>query len=253
MNNYIKQRLLKIGLQEKEVEIYIKSLELGPQAASTIANKSKINRSTVYDIFNGLIQKGLAYKIDKTGTTAFGVLEPEKLIDYLEREKQDYIRDVDKQKQEISNIIIELKSLQNPLTSKPKIQIYEGKKGMREAYELILESRSDLRAYANVEEMKKGLPNFFPDFFKRRKDKEIFVRALFSDNKISRETAKKDKDEYRETKFIDHKKYPFSPETIIWDNKVLIVSWREQIATLIISQEIADMHINTFDLLWEKL
>ena len=54
-------------------------------------------------------------------------------------------------------------------------------------------------------------------------------------------------------KLIPKSKYEFSPEMNIFDDKVLIASWREKMAIIIQSQEIADLHKKMYDLLWSLL
>ena len=45
----------------------------------------------------------------------------------------------------------------------------------------------------------------------------------------------------------------FSPEINIYNNKILITSWKEKMAILIESKELADLQRLTFNLLWETL
>lgn len=245
--------LQKIGLSPKEVTVYLASLRLGSQPASVIANSTNIKRTTIYDIFETLIKKGLATKIDKGAAIYFQVLDPQNLINYLDRDKNEYIRKIEKEKEEIQEVLPVLKSLENPESTKPKVQFYEGEKGMRQAYEDTLNSSESIRAYANVEDMHKALPNFFPEYYARRKEADIAIRAICPDNELSIERHKHDKEEARTIKLVDKKKYEFSPEVNIYDDKVLIASWQEKMAIIIQSKEIADLHKKMYDLLWKNL
>ena len=47
-------------------------------------------------------------------------------------------------------------------------------------------------------------------------------------------------------------KYYFSPEINIYDNKVMIASWREQLGIVIESSEIAEAMKKTFELAWTE-
>jgi sugar-specific transcriptional regulator TrmB len=249
----IDQILVKIGLTEKEAKIYVTCLRLGSQTATNIAKYAGINRTTVYDIFESLIKKGLATKIDKGTAVYFQVLDPKNLISYLERDKNEYIRKIEKEKQEVEEILPAIQSIESVATTKPKVQFFEGEKGMREAYEDTLKTAEPIRAYANVEEMHSGLPNFFPEYYARRSEKNIHIRAISPDNALSKERHRHDKEELRQMKLVPKAKYGFSPELNIYDDKVLIASWREKMAIIIQSQEIADLHKKMYDLLWEKL
>jgi len=245
--------LTKIGLTDKEAKIYLVSLRMGSQTASAIAKYSGINRPTVYDVFTGLIKKGLATKIDKGAAIYFQVTDPKNLINYLERDKNDYIRKIEKEKKDLEEIMPAIQSIEQKSPTRPKVQFFEGEKGVREAYEDTLKAEEPIRAYANVEDMHKGLPDFFPEYYDRRKNARIHIRAIAPDNKMSLERHKHDKKELRQMKLIDHKKYEFSPELNIYNNKILIASWREKMAIIIESEEIADLHKKMYDLLWDKL
>lgn len=249
----IDQVLQKIGLSKKEASLYIASLRLGSQTASIIARHSGINRATVYDIFEALINKGLASKLDRGSAIYFQVSDPKNLLQYLERDKNEYIRKIEKEKQILEEILPAIQSIEQKVTTKPKVQFFEGEKGIREAYEDTLSATESIRAYANVEEMHQALPHFFPEYYERRKDNEIGIRAICPDNKLSVERKKSDAKELRQIKLIPKDKYSFSPELNIYNNKVLIASWREKMAIMIESQEIADLQKKMFDLLWEKI
>ena len=55
----LERELMEIGLNEKEVKVYLASLELGQSAVQAIANKSGVNRATTYFVIEGLTTKGL--------------------------------------------------------------------------------------------------------------------------------------------------------------------------------------------------
>ncbi|MFH0856749.1 MAG: hypothetical protein V1860_02530, partial [bacterium] len=159
---------------------------------------------------------------------------------------------IERQKKKVSELLPELISLQNIYTSKPRVQFFEGEKGMREAYEDTLTSKEMILAYANLETMHEGLPNFFPEYFKRRAKNKIFIRAIIPRNKLSMERVALNQEEMREIRFIPEG-MSFSPEINIYNNKMLVVSWKEKIAIIIESKELADLEKIKYNLLWEAL
>jgi sugar-specific transcriptional regulator TrmB len=52
-------QLKKIGFSEKEALIYLQLVHAGGQSASTLAKKTRINRTTMYDILENLKSRGL--------------------------------------------------------------------------------------------------------------------------------------------------------------------------------------------------
>lgn len=247
------EQLKNLGFSEKESLVYIHLIRLGAQPISVISDRAGINRTTTYDIIASLTQKGLISSIKKQGITHFKALNPRELLNYFEREKVEYVKKIEKQQKKIEEILPALISLENPESTKPKVAFYEGEKGMRQAYEDTLTSTETILAYANVEEMHKGLPNFFPDYYMRRgKEKNIHIKCISPDNKTSKERHKNDKKENREILLISEKDYDFSPEINIYDDKVLIASWREKMAIIIKSKEIADFHKKMYKLCWKQ-
>jgi len=117
---------------------------------------------------------------------------------------------------------------------------------MREAYDDTLTSTEEIRAWANAQTMHEGLPEFFPKYYKRRAEAGVSIRSFMTDNPETLElcTPENNAKQARTCRFIDHKKYNFSPELNIYDNKVLYTSWREKMA---------ELHKMMHDLLWEKL
>jgi len=243
----------QLKFSDKESKVYLALMELGSAKAVEIGKKTGLNRTSVYDFLEVLLRKGLISKYKMGSATYFNALDPKQLIRYLEREKEEKIKDIDKQKQRVAEIIPELISLQNIYTSRPKVQFFEGEKGVREAYEDTLTSKETILAYANVETMHSGLPNFFPEYYKRRTENKIFIRAIIPRNKLSHERALKNQQEMRDTRFLPEESMSFSPEINIYHNKILVASWKEKMAILIESKELADLQKLTFNLLWDAL
>lgn len=249
----VKELLKYLNFSEKEALVYLALLELGSAKAGDIAKKTDINRTTVYDLFGVLMHKGLVSKYKKGSATFFNALDPKHLINHLEREKEEKVKVIEKQKEKVKELLPQLLSMQNILTTKPRVRFFEGEKGVREAFEDTLESKEIILAYANVQTTHKGLPNFFPEYYKRRVAKKIFIKTIFPVNKLSIERSKKNQEELRESRFLPKKEMTFSPEVNIYDNKMLISSWEEKIAIIIESKELVDLQKLIFGLIWDTL
>lgn len=252
----MKEDLLKIlgeiGFSEKESKIYLALLEFEQATANELAKKADINRTSAYDVLEVLIRRGVVSKYKKKGRTFFTVSDPRKLLSYLEHEKCDFEKTIEKQKQVIAGVLPELISLQQPLSTRPKVQFFEGEKGMREAYEDTLTAKGGILAYANVQTMHWALPKFFPEYYTRRTRAKVAIKAIMPPNELSRERAAHDREEIRQSKFIPEGQ-EFSPEVNIYNNKVLIASWKEKMAVIVESKEFADLMRLTYQLLWERL
>lgn len=250
----IKDLLGQLNFSEKETQIYLALLEMGSTKPSVLAKKTGLNRTTVYDICDLLMQKGLVSKYKKGAGTFFNALDPKQLLNYLDREKEEKTKAIEKQKDKVAELLPQLLSMQDIYgATKPKVQFFEGEKGMREAYEDTLTSKEIILAYANPQTMHEGLPEFFPEYYVRRAEKKIFIKAIVPRNEMSLERAQKNQEEMRDTRFLPEGKMTFSPEVNIYNNKMLVASWKEKIAIIIESKELADLQKMTFNLLWDTL
>lgn len=249
----IQTLLEQLNFSRKESLVYLALLEIGPAKAHAIARKTGLNRTTVYDVVETLLNKGLASKYKKGGSTFFNALDPKQLLQYLDREKEEKAKMIEKQKKKVEELLPQLISLQNIYSAKPKVQFFEGEKGMREAYEDTLNSKEIILAYANVQTMHEALPNFFPEYYKRRAQKKIFIRGIFPRNKLSIKRAKHNQEEMRDVRYLPQDSMTFSPEVNIYNNKILVASWKEKMAIIIESKELADLMKLVYGLLWETL
>lgn len=239
--------LQTLGLNQKESDVYFSLLTMGVGTVSEIAKKSHINRTTAYDILGSLSHKGLIVISGKEPKQEYRCEDPKKLLDYLRK-------DIEKKEENFRYaevLLPELKSIYK-VGSRPQIKFYEGVEGLQEVYEDTLTSTETIRAYAAVDDVNRGIPNYFPKYYKRRAAKNIAIRAIFPDTEIARERSSLDKLERRESLLVPFKEFNFVPEINIYDNKVMIASWREKLGIIIESAEIADAMKKIYELAWKE-
>ena len=113
--------LKKFGLSEKEAKVYLASLELGVSLASDISLKSNLPRTLIYDILERLIDMGLISYSIKNNKKYFIASSPKELIRII-KEKEEAIKKTLPQLEKLERI----KGIK-----RPKVEIYEGKGGMK--------------------------------------------------------------------------------------------------------------------------
>lgn len=120
----MKEKLLKIGLNQTEIDIYLTLLEHSRLTPANISKITGINRTTVYAATSELLKKGVIEE-DLSGKTKYYIsLPPERLKDYTKRK----ISELKKQESIIHSLIPELELLPKSETySIPKVQFIEGK------------------------------------------------------------------------------------------------------------------------------
>lgn len=242
------EQLEKFGLSRKEASVYLVLLELGHSPVQEIAKKSGINRSTTYVLLNSLSDHGLVSISDKSGLKIYNPAPPERLIQFLEESVKKYTELVGL----AHNVLPELKAMYIGVGPKPKVQFFEGLEGIKTAYEDTLTSQETIRAFASIENMHKALPDYFPEYYQRRANKNIKIRAIFPDTAEAKERVKHDKQEVREALLVPSDKYAFSPEINIYDDKVVFMSLIEKFSLIIESQEVADALKKSFELAWQE-
>lgn len=241
------QALLTLGFSDKEASVYLALLQLGKGTVSEIGRKAQINRTTGYDILDSLVSRGLARISGKEPKQEYVAEPPDKILKLLEEQTK---RDQE-QLQAAKQIVPQLKSIHNQ-EGRPQVRFYEGKEGLEAVYEDTLTAKETILAYANVDDMHKALPNYFPKYYHRRANKKIAIRAILPNNQAGIARAKEDRFELRESALVPADKFYFTPEINVYDNKVMIASWREKLGIIIESSEIADAMKKIFQLAWAE-
>lgn len=237
------QQLKQLGLEEKEAKIYLASLELGPDTAQNIARKASIKRPTTYVILEELIKKGLISITPKQKTTLYVAENPKKILTGLKQKERIF--------EKISPL---LQAIDNQKASKPKVLFYEGKEGVRQAYDVIFKAK-EIWFFGSIHEVYAEFPDVLEKFDKGVRTKHISVKDLLcsypEDIKYARKMTKLKNYEVR----ILPKKYkPFSIDCAILENKIAIFSYfkKELMAIIIENQGIADSFRTLHQLAWKS-
>ena len=240
------QTLKEIGLTANEANVYISLHAIGQNPASTLAKKAALNRSSCYTILNSLIQKGFIQQTIKSNITYFTATDPKHVIQHLKTKKTK----IDENIENLGNFITHFKSLHSKSSKKPKVVFFEGCQGIKNSIEDSLTSTEEIRIYSSIKELKKILPNYFPKHYKTRTEKGVLIKAIFPACKESYRNKLRDKYENRETRLIPPE-LDFHLDIMIYDNKVVITSLKEQFGLLIESEEMATAQKKIYDLVWE--
>jgi sugar-specific transcriptional regulator TrmB len=242
------EKLEKFGLSHKEAQVYVVLLELGSVPVQEIAKKSAINRSTTYVLLGSLAEHGLVSVSEKDGLKMYSPAPPERLIQLLEESVKKYTELVGV----AHGLLPELKAMYAGVGTKPRVQFFEGLEGVKTAYEDTLTAQETIRAYASIKNMHTALPEYFPEYYQRRANKNIKIRAIFPDTPEARERLKHNKKEGREARLVSSEKYAFSPEINLYDDKVVFMSLVEKFSLIIESPELADALKKAFELSWAE-
>lgn len=243
----LRTALKAIGLSEKEMRVLSVLLETGPMFASAIAKAAKLNRTTTYGLLKDLSEKGLASTIDKKGTIRFQSIAPELLPAYIERRQNE----LEESKQQVKDMLPQLALLRNRSQALPKVQFFEGKKGIEQAYEdtLVNNKSGVLHEVTGIDGVYTHLdPAFVKYYTEKRTRLGIHSTYITPDSVIARAQKADDKKLLRSAKFIPAE-FAFNSEIAVYDNKVGMFSYalENPVAILIEDETIAKTMRTIFD------
>jgi len=243
----IEKILQNIGLSDKEIKIYLSCLSSGPSSVRRIAEKSGINRGTVYDILKSLQELGLVSYYHKDKHQYFIAEDPAKLQDVLEQKKKQ----LEKNKKEIDSIIPELKSIYNTTGQKPVVKYYEGVSGIRAVLKDVLTS------------CKQGSKKYYVYSSSTIKQYLYAAYKSFSTDRITAgiEVQTISIGPGGETRGLDERKWltkKVSTPTyiLIYDNKLAMISVdsaNKPIGVIIEDKNIYQTQKIIFEFIWEKI
>ncbi len=241
----ILNRLEKFGLSEKEAKIYLACLELDDAVASDLALKSNLPRTLVYDLLERLIDLGLVSYAIKNNRKYFRAASPHELLRILQEKERAVLE-----------ILPDLEKLQKMKgVKRPKVEIYEGKEGMKTVMNDILRSGvKEFVAYGSSKSSFPVIPAFMNEWHARRAKQKVYMRVLYNDSPEARARVK----QFIHT--FKHAEYRFMPikvhsptATLIYGNRVVLQSWTgEPFSVMIENEEMAQNQKRYFEELWKR-
>lgn len=242
--------LKKVGFSDKEAKVYLALLELGSSPVQEIAKKAKVNRATTYIVLEALKKRGVVSAVEESKKSHFAPESPATLMRLFRMQE----REVREKEEEFKKALPELDALFRSIGGRPVIRFFEGKEAINAVRTEILSSGTrdllDIYSLDYVKEIKTILPpEEEAEFLKEREQKGIRVRSLYT-SKEGKSSEFKSKSDRR---YIDHRRFPFYCDIVIFGSKIAITTLKGQIVSVIIeSQEIADTLKSLFELAWDR-
>jgi len=222
MENNIENTLHSLGLDKKQVNVYLACLELGGATVQELAEKSGVKRTSIYNFLSEMKEKRLFTEIKKQGKTLIIPEDPSVLV---EKAKENL--------KKIEKLLPELKGIFNLPGRKPKVRFYEGEKGVEDAYKDQLITGQTIYAFSDYEKMLVTMDEkYMWDFAKERTKRKIKFYSIAKDSEMAQIVKIKDKEQIRETKIV--KDVQFDTEINIYGNKVAMMSFRRPAMAVII-------------------
>jgi len=238
-------------LTSGESKVYQALIELGETSVGNIIKSSGVSHSKIYDILKRLSEKGLVSSINKNGRQYFSAANPDQLTALVDDEEKKLI----KNKENISQLIKQLKLRQD--ISKPTsiLSSYEGFKGMKTVLELVLSKiKRDEEIFVLGSPKKIG--NQAGGYLKEWQKKRIEIGAKCKiltdlDSPSWEETWWKESKKEKLT--FTKRSSSMSPAyLVITKNFVVTIYFAEVILSLVVDHsEIAKKYGHFFNILWK--
>lgn len=232
--------LINLGFEDKEARIYLALLELGAAGILAIAQKSGVNRASIYYIIEKMKERGTVTHVEKRGKDVYMAVKPSLLLAQQKRHLKDF-----------EHVLPELSDLRSHAGKRPAVRFFEGIEAVKSIYEDTLTAKTEILNYANSREIRDHWPEYDTEYVARRAAKQIHLRGIAPNDEQGRKVQKEDIQYVRETRLIDPKKLNFNNEIKIYDNKVAMMSFASDVFGVIIeSQDMAQTQRAIFEMAW---
>ena len=213
MNTDLLITLKNYWFSEKEAKIYLTTLELGENIASTIARNAWIQRATTYTILKELIKKWYMNKVIKNDVNYFVAISPNIIVNQLE---EKYI----KFKEKLPDFL----SIFNKYSNKTRIQVFENKEWLKNLFSEFATTTVDMKTilWTPKWENNKILLEYANYYRKKRKQKWLISKRIMSSHNVSQKKEQNNDKKYgRETLILDDLPFDIQADiNIFWPGKV---------------------------------
>ena len=241
--------LRHLGLSDKEAQVYLSSLELGPAPVQDISHKAKVNRATTYVMIEALSARGLMSTFVK-GKKRFYVPEsPDRLMSILKIQQKE----LEEKQNEFEKTLPLFMSLFNVEGAKPQIRYLEGPEGIktvRALFEGMDGEWLEILPLDDVHQTKELMTTERDAHLRTLRDKRtphkvLVTMNVFDESKIVDAGV-------GEWRFVPAKEFPMHGSIVIRKNHVFLFSYKSALlSVVIVSQEIADAVSALFNLAWK--
>jgi len=238
------ERLIELGLSDKEANIYLAMLELGPTGVQEISDKAGVNRSTTYAALESLKSCGLISSVDDDKKVTYTAESPGRLEAILQRQH----RDIEDKKQRLGDSMPYFMAMFNAIEGKPTVRFFEGEEGIAAAREALMGTVGEYLSFTAIDEGALRMS----DIGKEQRLKmagRMHGRFLYS---LKPGCAVPDMDLRRwDAREIPFAQFPFTGEINIIADKVGAFVVRDQpVAFLVEKKEMADLFRALFEAAW---
>jgi len=241
------------GLGEKESKLYTILLQEGIIPASVLITKSGLKKGNTYAVLHQLQEKNLVRTFTKDKKQYFQPEPPQNVLEMLQKRSEE----TKLATQYFEHILPDLSSQYKKSISKPVVRYFEGDEGIVKVFEDIYNVHNEyVTGCLDIEESNISFPNYVvKKLIPSRIKNGLHVSAILGDSPQSRELAKKDNEQLRDTVLVDKKRYPFPAEIDVYNDKIAMMSFKKGdfVAVILENEAMATSLMSLFRLIHDLL
>ena len=246
MDNVI-QTLRHAGLTEAQAKTYFALLQQGPCEPVQLAESTGESRTNTYMLCERLIELGLVVRINGKKTT-YEVTHPSALETLVEKRRKQ----VQKSEKLVHENVAELIDTFFKTRNTPGVVTRFGREGIAAVYDEIIECGQDQQYLQSPDDSAYMGEQFYKDFGVKKRSRGIQSRVISIADAKTRSAHPKERELMEgiaERTWLIPGSYTAPVEWVVQENKVTIITFKEQPITLTIhSEQIADSVRQLFDL-----
>ena len=237
--------LKRIGLDEKEGEIYLALLDLGPSSIVTISKESGIHRPILYKLLPLLEEKGLISRVIRKKRSLYVAESPEKLAGLMDTTAKG-----------IEALVPKLLDNYHPAGKKVTIKYFEGRKGISQVFYDFITTIKRGDTYYRYSSRKvrsaSGKDRYLPPHYDAIGNTKAPLGFIISNDAIAK-AQEKDPNKRWKILLSGNELFDHDITQTIYGNKVFFVDYNSETASIIESAAFAKFQKSIFKSLWDKL
>lgn len=250
MNQIVVTFLKNQGLNEKDIQIYLDVFEHGQAFASSIAHRTRVDRTTVYSVLKRLVKRGLLVQSEVNEVAVYIAVSPEVFVRDLDREMEE----LRARKGVAAAAMVEMAKLAKSTYVKPKTRVYEGDRAIVNLYQETLVVGDVQKAFINLTSMPGVMKDFLKKHFINEKiAKGVFSKVLVAESEKSERYQMLDKVSNRESRVVKAHPFNLQSEIILFGGcQVAMIDFNKQIHGIVVESETFYATMEAiFDYIWD--
>jgi len=233
--------LEEFGLTKTEEKVYLALVRSGESNAADLIKKTQLHRTTVYDVLDRLIEKGVVSFVTKNKIKFYSSLDPSRFLDMLSEERAE----IEKKQVLAKELISKIHSIEKQANVKSIAQIFLGANGKKAVMQDLINEGKDFIEFGAEGRFEDEMSTYTKQWAEQRRKKKIKAKLLF------RKGVEVPTWDLNEIRFVTQE-YQSPAATIVYGNKVAIfIDEEPSLIILIESEKLAKSYRNYFDMLWK--